>query len=182
MTPPPPNPPKGTGKSAAHPPAVAQPGTPAAPLGPRARMKDAVEKVMQQVSDQKQKSRAELEAERQHQRRLARDRFLLAAALVLALMVSGWFGYRTWRHPFPPPTGAAAAAQARQGIALTAGLVERHIRATGSPPTSLREIGLVIPGLEYQRIGAQYALSMVVEGRRIQFHSGEDLARFKTGH
>jgi hypothetical protein len=145
-------------------------------------MRDAVDKVMQQVAEKKQQTRAEIEAERGKAAQKGRRRFAYLGLLALVFAVSLYFGVERWNHPFPPPTGAAAATGARRAIALAAGLVDRFVKANGRPPATLNEVGFAIPGLRYQRVGSQYILSMDIEGRPITFQSGDDLNRFKSGH
>jgi hypothetical protein len=144
-------------------------------------MQDAVAKVMQKVADDKAKASAQARAERLKRERRKRLLSLLLIPAVVAFGISLWIAIPRWRHPFRPPTGAAAERDARQAIAFAALLVERYRAVNGRPPPSLREAGATLPGVGYRVIDAGYELSVTVDGRPLVFLSGNDPDAFRRG-
>lgn len=144
-------------------------------------MQDAVAKVMQKVADDKAKVSAQARAERLRRERRKRLLSLLLIPAAVAFGISLWVAIPRWRHPFQPPTGAAAERDARQAIAFAARLVEHYRAVNGRPPTSLPEAGAALPGIRYRLVGTSYELSVTVDGRELVFLGGSDLNSFQRG-
>lgn len=142
-------------------------------------MRDAVDQLMRQVADQKQESKAEVMAARARAVRQSRMRWLQAAVLAIALVISVMFAVPLWRAPFKAPTGAQAEHDARRAVVFAAQLVEQRIRATGSAPQHFDQLGVPLPGISYQRLDSlAYVLSTTIEGKTLSFRRGDDPARF----
>lgn len=148
----------------------------------REKMRDAVDQLMQQVADQQQETKAEVVAARARHDRRARMRWLQAALLAVALVISGMFAIPRWRQPFPPPTGAVAERDARRAIVFAAQLVEQRIRVTRRAPQTFDQVGVPLPGIAYQRLDSLgYLLTTTVEGKTLSFRRGDDPVRFVSG-
>ena len=145
-------------------------------------MKDAVANVMHQVAEQKAATKADAQAERERALRRGRRAWPLFILAAFGFAVALAYGVPRWRHPFKPPTGAAAERDARSGILFAESQVARYLAENGRPPASLQETGVQLTGIVYRVTPRGYELSTTVEGRTIVFASGEDRARFRAGH
>ena len=152
------------------------------PPGNREKMRDAVQALVQKVADDKAQTRADKVREVERKRHKQRNRYLQAALLLVLLILSSMYGLRRWRQPFTAPTGADAERDARKTLVFAATLLDRYQSRTGQAPGSLALIGVALPGVIYQPMRGTWVLSMRVEGRSIDFHKGDDPARFLSGH
>ncbi|MEK6769073.1 MAG: hypothetical protein AABY85_08820 [Gemmatimonadota bacterium] len=145
----------------------------------REQMRDAVANVMQDVAEKKHALKEETQVEQERRRRRQQRSWLLATLAGLALVISFAMNLPRWQHPFQPPAGAAAERDARRAILFAAALVDRYTAATGNPPTTLAQAGATLPGVVYRPMSGGYELSVMVEGKPIVFHGGDDPDRFR---
>ena len=149
------------------------------PSSSRAKMRDAVGQLMQQVADKQHESKAEVIAARERDARRAKMRWLQVAVLAIVLVISLMFAIPRWRQPFAAPTGARAERDARRAVVFAAQLVEQQIRATGRAPRNFDQVGVPLAGIFYQRIDSlAYVVSITVGGKTLSFRRGDDPVRF----
>ena len=153
---------------------------PPRPQGPREKMREAIVDVMHDVAEKKQALKEESQHDLLRRRQKEQRRWLWLFLAAVALAISITLNLPRWRHPFLPPTGAAAERDARRAVLLAEGLVERYRVATGVLPLTLSETGVNLPGVVYRQSQGGYELSVTVEGQPIVFHSGDDPARFRS--
>lgn len=147
----------------------------------RAAMRNAVQDVMRKVqADRKAEMAQALAQHAKSRRRQARGGMLVAVAALL-LAAAAWWALPRWQHPFPPREGQAAERDARSAILLVAKVVDNFRAQHRRLPRSLRETGVVLPGVGYTEDGARYTLSATAAGHTVTFVSTEDKEKFARG-
>ncbi len=150
----------------------------------RARMRDAVNDLVQKVKDDRAQTLAEKEVEQQQLRARERQKYVWLFVAVVAFAGSVAFTLPRMRAPIRPPTGAAAEHHGRQTLVYAARLVEEFQRARGRLPASMAEIGVSLPGVVLETRPGGWELSMQVDGRTVAalaLRSGEDPGAFLRG-
>ena len=150
----------------------------AAPPSNREKMRDAVQDLVQQVKDQKQKTVAEKRHEEQKAKQKQRRRLLETGVLVVALIASILWAIPKWNAPFSTPTGAEARKDARKALVFASRLLDQYQLRAGRFPGTFAQVGVSLPGLVYTPMGDTYTLRLDVDGQAITFRHGDDPVRF----
>ncbi len=156
------------------------------PKGPetRARMRDAVNDLVQKVKDDRAETQADREAEEQRRRAHERLKYVWLFVAVVAFAGSVAFTVPRMRAPIRPPTGAEAERHGRETLVYAARLVEEFQRVRGRLPNSIDETGVSLPGVVMLTRPGGWELSMQVNGRTVAtlaLRSGDDLGSFLQG-
>ncbi len=167
------------------------PGTPQGPTpkrpadGPppekRAAMQNAVQDVMRKVqADREARMSEALARHAKDSRRKVRGVVLVIVGALLVI-AAAWWALPRWRHPFAERGGPAADRDARVAILFTASLVDHFQSERQRLPHTLRETGVVLPGIQYTEGVGRYTLSARAAGHTITFVSTQDRATFQAG-
>jgi hypothetical protein len=141
-------------------------------------MKNALQQLVQQTAESKAQTQADVAQQAQRGHRQERTRYTQAAVLLIVLVVSLVLAIPHWGHPFAPPVGEVADQHARRALLFASSLVDAYQKRTGALPGTLSQVGVALPGIDYEHIGDTYSLATSVEGRTISLNRGDDPTQF----
>lgn len=140
----------------------------------KARLQDAPNIVAAIMEEAAEKAVARAEAQKATHKRRGRALIVLVPVF---LLLTGWNLIRGTRPP-DPIDDAAAVESTQMAVYLAAGAALAFRDSTGTPPQSLRELGLGDVRVRYVREGREFSITGTSRSQTIRYDSQTSLEEF----